>query len=83
MNQCSQTVWRDDWHKTRCSRKATVEREGKLYCTQHDPERKAQLKAKQIAKLQQTQCPKCGSSPKSYWAYCPFCGTKYPRKRSQ
>ena len=36
--KCSAKTYRD-WHFYPCSRKATVEREGKWYCWQHDPER--------------------------------------------
>ncbi len=36
--QCREFVWpRGSFHKTKCSRKGVVERDGKLYCKQHDP----------------------------------------------
>ncbi len=35
--RCSETMFRD-YHRTQCSRRGTIERNGKLYCKQHDPE---------------------------------------------
>lgn len=37
---CSTDVW-DGWGHSKCSRKGVIEREGKLYCRQHDPVAKA------------------------------------------
>ncbi|KKN29282.1 hypothetical protein LCGC14_0845880 [marine sediment metagenome] len=78
MTLCSKRIWLDGWHKGQCSRIATVERDGKPYCTQHDPVRVQEREEKRQAKAKTKQCPKCGSSPKHWWAYCPLCGTKYP-----
>ena len=36
--KCSVKVW-SDWHNYPCSKKVTVERDGKHYCTIHDPVR--------------------------------------------
>lgn len=39
---CSDTVWKQsgNWGRSMpCSRRGAVEREGKWWCTQHDPER--------------------------------------------
>ena len=42
MAQCSKAVWYGSGFRSRpCSRMATVERNGKSYCKQHDPERVA------------------------------------------
>ena len=38
--RCSQKMFAD-WHRSQCSRNAKVERNGRWYCTQHDPERVA------------------------------------------
>lgn len=41
--QCSQDVWGyTGFYYYKCSRGATVERNGKFYCTQHDPVRRAE-----------------------------------------
>ena len=66
------------FHQHQCWKQATVERDGKWYCSIHDPEY-IKTKDEGLRKKAMTQqCPKCGSNPKSYWTYCPFCGTKYP-----
>ena len=36
-DRCSATVW-SNYHDNRCSRKAVVQRDGKGYCRQHDPD---------------------------------------------
>ena len=47
MTQCSAKVDHGIWASTPCSRKATVERDGRPLCTTHDPERqKARTAAK-------------------------------------
>jgi len=38
IQQCEAEVW-NGWNKYRCSKNAKVERNGKHYCTIHDPER--------------------------------------------
>lgn len=50
-NQCSGEVF-DGWRYHRCSRKATVERDGRLYCWQHSPLRVAKKKAEKDAEVQ-------------------------------
>ena len=36
---CKEVSTRRGWHWYQCSRKGVVEREGKKYCKQHDPDR--------------------------------------------
>lgn len=38
-DRCDATVKTSGWRARRCSRKATVTRDGRQYCAQHDPER--------------------------------------------
>lgn len=78
MKQCSERVSTDSWHYKQCERDAVVERDGKAYCKQHDPEHIKELSAKREAKRKATSCPKCGSNPLAWYVYCHFCGTKYP-----
>ncbi len=66
------------FHPRQCENPAVVERGGKAYCKIHDPEYRKAQEAKRKVKRETTACPKCGSSPKYCWLYCPFCGTKYP-----
>ena len=74
--RCSEMVWRDTWHKGQCSKIATVTRDGKSYCSIHDPEYVKQKEAKRKAKYQAESC-KCGYHfPYSYYHHCPLCGTK-------
>jgi hypothetical protein len=35
--KCGETVCTDGWHFRKCSRNASVNREGKWYCGTHDP----------------------------------------------
>ncbi|KKN71835.1 hypothetical protein LCGC14_0416890 [marine sediment metagenome] len=77
--QCSTRVWISDWDKAQCSKKAVVKRDGKWYCKIHDPEYIKAKEDKRQARRVKIQCPKCGSAPRPWWAYCPFCGTKYPK----
>lgn len=46
--RCTSNVW-SDWSRrdARCTRRGTVERDGRLYCGQHDPEA---AKAKRLAR---------------------------------
>jgi regulator of protease activity HflC (stomatin/prohibitin superfamily) len=45
-NQCSESVQRGSWGRLyACSRKGTIEREGRWYCFQHDPEAVASQEA--------------------------------------
>lgn len=47
-DKCSERIFRGvGWGMRNCSRPPTVIRDGKPYCTQHDPERVARLRAKQ------------------------------------
>lgn len=41
---CSKRVYAGTFKGHPCTKPATVEREGKAYCTVHDPERKAKLR---------------------------------------
>ena len=43
---CTESVFRTDFYSSRCQKEGVVERDGKWYCTVHDPEYK---KAKQVA----------------------------------
>ena len=49
MSQCSKMLFRD-YHSYPCSRSAKVERNGKGYCTQHDPVKVAEKIAERDAK---------------------------------
>jgi hypothetical protein len=82
--QCSEMVWDShSWHKSQCRRNAVVERNSKPFCKQHDPEYiKARDMAKEMAR-KAIQCRECGSNPKPWYKYCPFCGTKYPNKEEK
>lgn len=66
-----------DFNQRQCQKPANVERNGKWYCKIHDPEYQRQKDAEREAKRKATDCPNCGSRPKSWWAYCPLCGIKY------
>lgn len=49
--RCVAEVWRHEglWSShSRCQRRGTVEREGKLYCRQHDPEAVKQRNAERV-----------------------------------
>ena len=77
MEKCSETVWRDTWHKGQCSRPVTVTIDGKPYCAIHNPEYIKQKEAKKKAKYEAGNCKKCSYHfPYSFYAYCPCCGTK-------
>lgn len=80
--KCSEQV-RDSrgWSSYQCSRNAIVERNGKPFCRQHDPEYIKQRDAERKAGLEAKQCSKCGSTPRPWWNYCPMCGTKYPPRK--
>ena len=79
--QCSVKVLdAGGWHSFPCSKPITIERDGKPYCKIHDPEYIKAKDAKREAKRKAIACPKCGSHPEAWFAYCPFCGTKYPGK---
>lgn len=78
--QCSERVSSDGWHYSQCKRKATVIRDNKPYCNQHDPEQIKQRKTKRQAKYKAESCPKCGCHPERWWGYCALCGTKLPKK---
>ena len=79
--QCSERVYdKGGWHKYQCSRNAVVERDGKPFCKQHDPEYIKQRDSEKETRRKAIQCPKCHSTPKPWWNYCPICGTKYPNR---
>lgn len=49
--RCAKMVYSSGmFHGTMCSRAGTIERDGKLWCKQHDPERVAARRAAQAAK---------------------------------
>ena len=73
--ECSSKTY-DGWYYHSCQRKATIERDGKWYCPSHDPEAIKKRKAKTLEKRKARECDKCGWELKSYWSYCPYCGTK-------
>jgi len=74
MNRCSAKVF-DGRHYYPCQREATIERDGKWYCPSHDPVAIKARAEKAKAKRKKDEC-KCGVDLKSYWSYCPYCGTR-------
>ena len=75
-NECEASVCTDGWHYFQCRKKAKVEVEGKHYCGIHNPIRLKELADKWALKYHENDCRKCGSSTRSYYKYCPWCGTK-------
>jgi hypothetical protein len=63
--------WR--WHH--CQRHATIVRDGKWYCTSHDPIKIAERREKSHQHYLAKCCP-CGWELKKYWSYCPHCGKR-------
>lgn len=51
-DRCQKQVWDRDshWGSYQCSRRGVVERDGKLYCKQHDPEAVKARQAERDAK---------------------------------
>lgn len=79
--QCSVKVYDvGGWHSFPCEKPATVERDGVLYCTIHDPEYKKAKAAKREAARKVIACPKCDNGPEPWHTYCYRCGTKYPKR---
>jgi len=77
MSQCSEEVWFDNWHKSQCSKKVVVERDGKPYCKIHDPEYIRVKEAKRKASYEAGNCKNCSHHFQYYfYSYCPMCGTK-------
>ena len=83
--QCSVMVApNNQWgafHQHKCGNPATTERDGKLYCKIHDPEYIKTKDAKRREAEKAIECPKCGSTPRPWYSYCPMCGTKYPNRK--
>jgi hypothetical protein len=86
MTTCSAQIKVDDWHWGKCSKEATIERDGKWYCGRHDPvkvqARRDKSHAKYEAKQNANRCKKdgCGYVFKTtcyegMYKFCPFCGT--------
>ena len=75
LGQCSEKMF-SNWHSYQCDQKAVVEREGKPYCTIHDPDYRMQKHEEREAKRKEKQCQKCSGELKQWWSYCPHCGTK-------
>jgi len=81
IQQCSEQVWYDAWHKKQCEKKAIVQRDGKWYCKVHDPEYIKQKDTERQAKYEANKCQGCGylfnsRFERQYFVYCPLCGTK-------
>lgn len=54
MNErCSEHVYTGTWGGSSCSLKAKVERDGKGYCTIHDPVRRAEKRAERDRKWEE------------------------------
>jgi hypothetical protein len=68
------------FHRHQCENRAVVVSDGKRYCKIHDPEYIKAKDGEREAKARTKQCPKCHSTPRSWYRYCPSCGTKYPSK---
>lgn len=82
-DRCSERVWKDDWRKGQCSHNASVVRDGKPYCTIHDPEYIKQKGVKRKARDDANSCPKCGYFFRyDHFGYCPLCGTKRVKNSS-
>lgn len=77
--QCSATVPEGLWSSHQCSKKAKVNREGRLYCTIHDPEYIKKKDEKEEEKWREMYCKECkeyiGRFIKEY-NFCPKCGIK-------
>jgi len=63
------------WHFYQCKRPVKVEREGKWYCTIHDPEYIKSRQEKHTAKYKSECCSKCNSHLENWYRFCPMCGT--------
>jgi len=76
--QCSVGVYDSiSWHSYPCSKNANIERNGKLYCTIHDPEYIKEKLKKREEMWEKEKCNKCSFSLREVWyKYCPVCGTK-------
>lgn len=69
----------DRWgsfHQYQCSKKAVVTRGDKAYCKIHDPEYIKQKDKERRLKREAKGCQECYGDLKSWWRYCPICGTK-------
>lgn len=51
------------WHSYPCQRKVKVIRDGKAYCTIHDPEYIKRKDAERWAKRDSLKCKGCGNNP--------------------
>ena len=73
---CSARIW-EGFQARGCSRKAVVEREGKMYCKIHDPEYIHMMDKKREEKYNKECCSKCSYHfNNDYYKFCPFCGQK-------
>jgi len=67
---CSSTVYRGPWSRGgKCSRNGSIERNGRLYCKQHDPVHIAEERKKEEEEWKRlreeakaNRCPHCGGS---------------------
>jgi hypothetical protein len=76
--QCSQMVFGvGGWYSHHCAKRPKVIRDGKKYCTVHDPE---YIKAKEEEKRKDWEKDNCKSCDYhfqwGYYQYCPMCGLK-------
>ena len=75
--QCSETVWNQDaWKVFPCRKNAKVVRDGKNFCTIHDPEYIKAKDEKREQKYRKSACLKCEYHLEDWYKYCPYCGTK-------
>lgn len=74
---CQDWVYsRDTWHSYQCQKAPKVVRDGKNYCTIHDPEYLAKKEEKRRAAHKSKTC-KCGYYfDRGWYRFCPLCGTR-------
>lgn len=55
-NRCTQSIYSGNfYHKSRCSKRGTIKRDGKLFCWQHDPVRKNKEREEKYKVFRQKQ----------------------------
>ena len=59
-----------------CNKMAVVTRDGKSYCKIHDPEYIKQRDEERSLKRRAKGCLECHTNLRTWWSYCPMCGTK-------